>query len=389
MNVALVLPLFYEYARRLRQGVLEWVDRHPGWQVIEIDPLGSVDLVELEEHLHGAIIWDTPKPDGSGAIRFRHISVVDCGSGEMTPPSSPGPARITFDRETINKLAVEHFRELGLEAAGYVGCKLRKQRQWVPRVAGMRQAALDAGMEWISLDLGEVDPGAHPRLLWNGHLSEQLVAFLRDTPKPLGLLAQDDYIGAMICDTAIRIGIEIPGEIAVLGQGNRVVGQTGRLPLSSVIIPGREVGMAAAELLDAWMKGKPPRPWSRLVPCRDLAVRRSTGGLSLDLGIERARRHFDRHALTGVTVQELAAIAGCSAKTLRNRFAELYGFEISHTIRERRTEEALKLLTETDMEIGDIGRHCGFPSAPNFFNFITRQTGGIGPAEYRRRAQGT
>lgn len=387
MNVALALPLFHEYARRVRQGVLEWVDRHPGWQVIEMDPAGPVKAEEFEHYLHGAITWDNRFHDGSGIIHFGNIPVVDCGSGEVTPAADRGPARITFDRDTINGLAVDHFRQLGFEAAGYVGTSLRPRGKWVPRVAGMRRAALDAGMEWVSHELNGIDPAGHPRWLWEGHLSEQLVAFLREAPKPLGLLAQDDYIGAMLCETAFRLGLEVPGEIAVLGQGNRVVGQTGRIPLSSVILPGHDVGMAAAEMLDGWMKGIPPRPARRLLPCRDLVVRRSTGGLSLDLGVERAKRHFDRHVLDGVTVQELAGIARCSPKTLRARFAEIYGFEISQTIRERRTGFALKMLAETDVEIGEIGRRCGFSSAPNFFNFITRQTGGTGPAEYRRQAQ--
>jgi LacI family transcriptional regulator len=387
MNIALILPLFHEYGRRIRQGVLEWVDRNPGWRVIEIDPQEQLVSERLEQHLHGAITWSFQAVTGRQEINLGHIPVVDCGLNDHFPAGTPGPACVTFDRASINGIAVGHFRDLGLEVAGYVGRGLRKDGELVPRVADMRAAALAAGMEWVSYDVGDIDPAGHAEWLWDGHRIEGLVDFLRESPKPLGLLAQDDYMGVMLCEAANRLGIAVPGEIAVLGQGDRVVGRTGGLSLSSIVIPGHEVGMAAAALLDGWLKGSPPRPWRRHVPCTTLTVRRSTGGLSLDLGIERAKRHLDRHALDGVTVQELAVIAQCSPKTLRTRFSELYGLDISHTIRERRTEVALELLAESDLEIGEIGKRCGFPSAPNFFNFITRQTGGIGPADYRRRAR--
>lgn len=386
MNVALVLPLFHEYGRRLRQGVLEWVDRHPGWRVIEIDPFEKPVAADLADHLHGVILWANSAELATPWLSLSsRIPVVDCSLGELA--STETSARVTFARESINGLAVGHFRELGLEATGYVGHYLKKGGKLVPRVEGMRAAALAAGMEWICHDLCGEDPAGHPGRLWTGHLDPSLVNFLREAPKPIGLLAQDDYVGVMLCETATYLGIPVPGQLAVLGQGNRVLGQTGWLPLSSVIIPGREVGVEAARLLDEWMQGRPPQPRERYLPCRDLAVRRSTGGISLDMGIERARRHFDRHVLDGVTVQELAAIAKCSPKTLRSRFVELYGFDISATVRERRTEHALKLLAESDMEISEIGRCCGFASAPNFFNFVARQTGGIGPAEYRRQAK--
>jgi transcriptional regulator GlxA family with amidase domain len=86
-------------------------------------------------------------------------------------------------------------------------------------------------------------------------------------------------------------------------------------------------------------------------------------------------------------VKELALVAGLTPKTLRARFANWYGTDISREACERRTGLALKLLAETDLEIEEIGRRCGFRTAPNFFNFIRRNAGGIGPAEYRRQSR--
>ncbi|MES2708947.1 MAG: substrate-binding domain-containing protein [Verrucomicrobiota bacterium] len=381
-----MLPLFYEYARNLREGILEWVDSNPGWRIIEIDPQEQPLTERLAGHLHGAIVMtEMSSPSGHGA-RLRGLPLVNCRCASMPSPEDERQNVVTFDRRTISRLAVDHFSDLGLETVGYVGLRLREGEARVPHVAAMRDMAQTAGMRWMELDLHPVDPSEQPEWLWEGRNLRELVAFLRDCPKPAGFLAQDDYVGAMLCEAAASLGFHVPDHIAVLGQGDRVVGRTGFPALSSVVIPGHKIGWTAAAMLKDLLDGNPVNQRHALVPCEKIVMRASTGGMSLDIGVERAKRHFERHALDGVTVQELAEVAGFSVKTLRVRFMENYGMEIARTVRDRRKEMALHLLESTDLDIAEIGRRCGFSSAPNFFNFVRRQTGGAGPAEYRRSA---
>lgn len=379
LNVALILPLYYEYARRLRQGVLAWLDEHPGWRVYEIEPTELGDIAKLSRHFSGAITWAFERHGILPKLATPDIKVVDCGVARSGDEDLAVISRVTFDRNSIYALAVKHFSELGLESIGYVGSPLRKDGELLPHIASLRALGLQAGIEWQEYDLGIVQLHNH----WEMAKDERLLAFLRNCPKPLGLLTEDDYVGVMICETAAKLGMAIPGEIAVMGQGNRVLGQSGSPTLSSVIIPGRKVGITAATMLDEWIKTG-IQPASRMLPCTEVALRESTGGLSRDVGIERAKRYMELHAHEGLTLGEVANIAGCSLRILRSRFDSIYGIDVTEALRNARRDYVLKLISKTNLSMAEISQRCGFTSPPNFFNFVKRQTGGLGPQEYRK-----
>lgn len=383
LNVALILPLFYEYARRLRQGVLAWLDEHPRWRVYEIEPTELGNITKLSRHFSGAITWSFERQGILPKFSSCGLPVVDCGVVRSGEEDLSTISRVTFDRSSIYTLAVQHFSELGLESIGFVGTPLRKDGQLLPHVASLRALGLQAGMEWQEYDLGIEQIYNHWESIWEVAEDSRLLAFLRNCPKPLGLLTEDDYIGVMICETSAKLGISIPGEIAVMGQGNRVLGQSGSPTLSSVIIPGREVGITAASMLEEWIKTG-IQPASKMLPCTEVALRESTGGLSRDVGIERAKRYIDLHAHEGLTLGEVANIAGCSIRLLRNRFESIYGLDVSESLRNARRDYVLKLITKTNLSMAEISQRCGFTSPPNFFNFVKRQTGGLGPQEYRK-----
>ncbi|MBK1827286.1 helix-turn-helix domain-containing protein [Haloferula rosea] len=382
--VALVLPMFFEYSQRVRQGVLDWVESHGQWHVIELDPEQGQLSGSLTDYLDGVILWHHRQTEPHLGLLESKLPVVQVGMpprGNMS--DFPGrSAQVTFDRRSLNDLALDHFQSLGVECVGYVGQDLRPGGVWATRVSDLREKVLQQGLEWISFDLGAQHPISDPTLIWQANRISGLNEFLEATPIGTGLLCQDDYIGIMTCTTARNRGIEIPGHLAVLGQGDRTIGRSGACSLSSVEIPGEEIGREASAMLDQWMSGSAPRPTGRLMKCRRLLVRESTGGLSGEPTIERAKRHFDRHHLTGVTVGELASLARCAPLTLRRRFRQAYGFEIAEEARRRRFAEARRLLGESDLEIQEIGERCGFSHPPNFFNFIHRQTG-MGPSAYR------
>lgn len=170
-TVALVLPMFFEYAQRVRRGILDWVERHGGWQVIELDPRGAEISPELAEHLDGAIVWlIEPEPKGYG---FLELGMPVVHVGTQAPRdirlTSSEECRITFDRGSLNDLALAHFASLGVHCVGYVGLDLKPADRWVHRVSDLRQKALDLGHEWVAFDLESRHPVRDPSLIWQGH----------------------------------------------------------------------------------------------------------------------------------------------------------------------------------------------------------------------------
>ncbi|MFG3144827.1 substrate-binding domain-containing protein [Streptomyces sp. NPDC048243] len=74
-------------------------------------------------------------------------------------------------------------------------------------------------------------------------------------------------------DAAERLGLDIPGDIALLGHDDIDIAAHVRPRLSTIRYPAREVGVAAAQLLleqiDGRTRPRTSRVWSATVPRRN------------------------------------------------------------------------------------------------------------------------
>ncbi|WP_226894969.1 hypothetical protein [Luteolibacter marinus] len=162
MNVGLILPMFFEFSRAIRDGVLDWVDQHPGWRVIELDPTRQQLGARFLRHLDGAITWLTPAGESWPHEALAKLPVIDCGIWQSAGDDRAGLAAVSFDRDSTSRLAIRHFADLGLEIAGYAGFGIQSGGVLVPRVANMRAAVLEAGLQWVQFDLGDPASKNHP-----------------------------------------------------------------------------------------------------------------------------------------------------------------------------------------------------------------------------------
>lgn len=98
------------------------------------------------------------------------------------------------------------------------------------------------------------------------------------------------------------------------------------------------------------------------------------------------KRYIDNHYKENITIDTLANVAFLSRSYLIHIFTKAYGEPpISYLIK-RRVEESRYLLAKTDYSILEVGLMLGFSSG-SYFSQSFRRLEGIGPSEYRRRAQ--
>ena len=83
------------------------------------------------------------------------------------------------------------------------------------------------------------------------------------------------------------------------------------------------------------------------------------------------------------TVEELAGEYGVSASAVKQYFEKIYGQPISHYLRDRRMEQAKRLLAETRQSVSKIAAVCGYSHQGKFGQVFREQTG-FAPLEYRR-----
>lgn len=375
-TVMLALPLFYGQARRIREGVMAHVDRHGGWRLVECDLEQAATRPEVFTGVDALITWTAGDTQWMATLDERGLPVVNCMDD---PPPSPGISRVATDWPSLARLAVAHFHDLGLKQVAYLERKIGKGDPRHHRLKTLRTLCSSAGLVCHCHPLRNHSwPGTAPAADEN-----EVADFLRGLPKPCGVLCEDDPTAVRVLEIAEAHGLRVPADLAVVGQGNRLIGRTGKPALTTIVPPGEEIGAKAAAVLADRMTGRlgPGGVW--LLPCTDILIRGSSRTVESDPALDRAWRLFERRVLKGVTVQELAAAAGVSTKTLVKRFGAHFGIDPADEIRRRRTGEAKRLLAETDTPVAEIGRRCGFPSPSNFFNFFRRNTG-VSPTDFRR-----
>lgn len=84
-----------------------------------------------------------------------------------------------------------------------------------------------------------------------------------------------------------------------------------------------------------------------------------------------------------LTVTELAARAGVSARTLERRFTSTFGTPPLHWLIQQRVRRAQELLETTDKPVETVATSCGFGTAVTIRAHFERHTG-VSPAAYRR-----
>ncbi|RJL32842.1 helix-turn-helix domain-containing protein [Bailinhaonella thermotolerans] len=99
--------------------------------------------------------------------------------------------------------------------------------------------------------------------------------------------------------------------------------------------------------------------------------------------LQWALQHLDRP----LTVAQLAARAGLSARTLARRFHEATGTTPLRWLHDQRLARARHLLEATDLPVERISRLCGLGSPGNLRHHFTRSAG-VTPMEYRRTFRG-
>jgi DNA-binding LacI/PurR family transcriptional regulator len=151
------------------------------------------------------------------------------------------------DRDGARELT-EHLLERGHERIGFMGAEV----PWAvveQRVLGFGDALRSHGIEpdpdLIKLEAGWEPASAVP-------IAERL---LEMTPRPTAILCATDLLAIATMDTARRLGLEVPGDLAVSGFDDFPFSQFTNPALTTVRIPAYEMGSQAARMLIGHLRG--------------------------------------------------------------------------------------------------------------------------------------
>jgi len=214
--------------------------------------------------------------------------------------------------------------------------------------------------------------------------SPELVGWIRTLPRRTAIFACNDMRGLQLMIAIRDAGLKVPEDLVVLGAGDEsVICELAQPSLSSVRHDADSIAGTACRWLDHRMsrgKGLLPAPIRQR---HQVTERASTDVLATDDPLlAKALRFIRSQCHAGIDAGDVLEHVGRSRNTVESRFRQQLGRTISAEILRIRVERARILLERSTLTAEQIGRACGFATAPHFtrrFKDVTSMT----PSDYR------
>lgn len=303
----------------------------------------------------------------------------------VSPYTEPfeGAVNILTDDEAVGKTAAEHFINRGFQNFAY--CGFGPNYYWSRgRAAGFAKRVEEAGFRTHLYD--SECPEARDRGTWEGE-KELLIEWLKELPKPVGLMACNDDRCQYVLEACMIGGLHVPEEIAVIGLGNDdLICDLATPPLSSVALGAQKAGYEAAGVLATMMRGKNVSP-GRSITVRPTHVvtRQSTDVFAIEDAAVAAALHFihQRAGHEPIQVDDVLSVVSLSRRSLYERFARVLGRSVHSEIKRVRVERFASLLATTNIPVTRIAAELGYADIKNISRYF-KQEKGITPSEYRK-----
>lgn len=350
-------------------GVMDYKEHAEHWQLVGRiqNPVSKFDKLDFAE-VDGII----------GYFRNRKWMELVAASGVKTVNFSNGLETLPFPRvgnddPAIGRMGARYLLERGFTHIGF----LYSDRVWYARqrFAGFREV--------IEQEAGQV---CHAM---DQHMDQPLRAevigdWLMRLPKPIALMAANDFVGCQAIEAARELGLRVPDDVAVLGVDNdRWITQYAATPMSSIEPDWRRVGYQAAMMLDDLMAGRSVTEPIWVQPL-GVVTRQSTDiVVAEDAVVAHALRFIRDHCGEGIGVDAVLDELGISRRNLENRFKRTIGQTPYTAICRARVKRAQNMLKNSSATMAEIARACGIEEQ-QFYTVFKRITGQT-PGQYRQR----
>lgn len=378
-KIALLFETSRGYGRDVALGIARYARLHGPWTFHLTPPDHEEGLSDLEcWHGHGVF------------ARANHPGLVDQLSswnlptigldlrGEQVAKGSPisSFSNLFADPDKPARLAAAHLLERGYTNFAFVGAP---GTIWSDhREASFCKCIREAGHR-----LRIYEPrGANLFLGWERE-RPFLVDWIRNLPKPIGIMACNDEHGLHVLDACREADVKVPREVGVIGVDNdELLCELSNPPLSSVSLNATEGGFEAAAWLAHLMSSGRNEPRPIMIQALRVVTRQSTDYLATDdervaRALAAIRTHFRE-----VTPESLAHDVQLSRRELDSRFRAMLGRSVVAEIQRTRLNQAMQLLEKTDYPIPKVAQEAGYSSSSYMIQVFRRELGTT-PAKHR------
>jgi len=375
-RISVLMNTRFGFCRDILEGLRRYAGEDRGWYM-SIHEMSTEGLKWAERsHPDGMIAHAgsqklLEKLDGLGVPWVNTSTALD----------QPRLPLIGLDNLAIGHMAAEHFLQKGFRDVAIVEEKYGLARD---RMEGCRDR-LTEGRCKVHL----LPPFIAVKLI--GQTSNKKLAdWIRHLPSPLGWFARND-IDALNLLYYCRIrSISVPDEICVLGVDNDESLCLSTTPrISSIQLPGRQIGYRAGEVMDLLLEGKlgarkRQHVEERFPPIR-VIQRASTDFQNYrDPLVSRAIQIMRRGFSQGMNVADVLTELGCSRSALEKAFRKELQHSPLRQLHLLRCQEAMNWMRDPEISLEEIAGKCGFRDNVTFWSVFKKQTG-QSPGAFRKQ----
>ncbi len=370
------------YGRRLLSGVADYIDRHGPWSVfVEPYSSGRFDSKWLRRWQGDGVLAFIENRQDAQRLKRLKVPIVET-YGHLRDLGLP---QVCSDERAIARLAAEHL--LQRRFRNFAFCGYRNQPWSKRRKEGFAEAIQQAGYT-CAYHAADRD---HETLREWQQAREEMVEWLGEMPKPLGIMASSDRQAHDILEACRLAGLAVPEEVAVIGvDHDETLCRLSEPSLSSVADDPQRIGYEAARLLDDLMSGKRETGdclQPQLYPPQGVVSGRSTEITIVDDPVVAdALAVIHQRACENVTVNEVLNEVGVSRSILYERFNKSLGHSPHEHIMLIRLRRVQELLSHTSWSLERIAEDAGF-EYPDYLGRVFRKRFGLTPGQYRKRRQ--
>ncbi len=215
-------------------------------------------------------------------------------------------------------------------------------------------------------------------------LERRISEALAKMPRPCGVFAVTDALGAAAVSAALKLGAEIPDDVLVASvDDDPEICENCSPTLSSVRPDFHKLGFTAASLLSEFLANPHLKPRKVNIPALGMIRRASSRHIRVyDRTVHAALEKIRLHACEGITPGDIAKEFDVTRRMAEIRFKAATGKTISDEILERRLSIACDYLQTGNSTIAAIANFCGWNSDIAFRKAFKSRFG-ISPRSWR------
>lgn len=353
-------------ARDIQAGIFRYVSESRNWSIHLVPLPHGLDPIRHGPLLHGhvdGIITAMPCNDIIDALAPGvKIPVVFIGTRsdkrirQLTPM-----ACVYCDDDAVGRAGAQHFLQHGFyNEYGFVHSSTIQTATDL-REIGFRSELKRAGKSCNTFVARE---DADEEID-----STALEQWLLSLEKPAAVMAYYDFQAIQVLNACHNIGLDVPGQVSVLGVDNDdVLCEFSSPSLSSIALDHEQIGYKAAQTLDKMIRGR-IRTSPKDILCGQIRIveRESTDPLPPSGSLVKKALAFIRQNVTrGIDVRDVVAALHVSRRLADLRFHETLGRSIHQAIEDARMAIAEKNLKKSHKSLAQIALDSGYRSIKTF-----------------------